>query len=298
MNTIRILSAILAFGSLQLLSASPSTRAALYAQETSPKSQRDSKDLLVSKLKNATFRAEKGTVRLKNGSYEGRGGFTQLDTESVALGDSPSPSSITAAAILEVNEGGTALVSELHAIRVERGIPKDLGFVMLGDRVGVKSLVVNGGEITVNMVTHGPDDPSCCPTLQRSATYRLAGSALVRKVSDQEVEDFLQQYEGALTNRAAVEITMALDPQAGYAMKQLSARLEQTEAAEKAALAQIQRMGLRNDPRFKASLLERLARRKKAYDSQDALTFSQANPGQQRAILVLGEIVNGLQRLK
>jgi hypothetical protein len=297
-NTIAVLTVTLIFGALQILSASPRTRAIPATQKEDSEPQRDSKDLLVSKLKNATFRAEKGTVRLKNGDCKAGGDFTQLDAESVTLAATPSKSGITAAAVLDVNWGGTATMTELHAIRVERGIPKDLGFVMLGDRVGVKSLVVNGGEITVNMVTHGPDDPSCCPTLQRSATYRLAGSALVRKVSDEEVEDFLQQYEGALTNRAAVEITMALDPQAVYAMKQLSARLAQTKATEKAALAQIQRMGLRSDPRFKASLLERLARHKKAYNSQDVLTFSQANPGQQRAILVLGEIVNGLQRLK
>lgn len=298
MNTIAVLTVTLIFGALQILSASPRTRAIPATQKADSEPQRDSKDLLVSKLKNATFRAEKGTVRLKNGSYEGRGGFTQLDTESVALGDSPSPSSITAAAILEVNEGGTALVSELHAIRVERGIPKDLGFVMLGDRVGVKSLVVNGGEITVNMVTHGPDDPSCCPTLQRSATYRLAGSALVRKVSDQEVEDFLQQYEGAVTKRMAVETTLALDPQATFAFQQLSDLLKQNEAAEKAALAQIHRYGLRSDPRFKTALMNRLARYKKVNDAQDPLAFARATPSQKVAIFVLGEIINCLQRLQ
>jgi len=270
------------------------------AQTASDASKRER---LLGKLKGATYRAEQGTIRLKAGSFQPAGGgfgseSTWLEADSVVFAQNPDTAPVGAAVILNVDSGGTATWPQIHAVRFEKGVPRDLGYVALGDRVGIKQMSIQGNEIIVNMVTHGPDDPSCCPTLQSSATYRLAGSTLVRKVSDQEVEDFLQQYEGAVTKRMAVETTLALDPQAKYALKQLSDLLEKNEAAEKAALAQIHRYGLRSDPRFKTALRNRLARHKKVDDAQDPWAFARATQSQKVAIFVLGEIINCLQRLQ
>ncbi|HQN19641.1 MAG TPA: LppP/LprE family lipoprotein, partial [Syntrophobacteraceae bacterium] len=257
------------------------------------------RERLLDKLKGAVYRAEKGTVRLKDGEFVPKGGnrngWINLETDTVAFAPEPDTAPIGAAVALIVNGGGTATWTELHAVRFVKGVPRDLGYASIGP--GVKRMSIQGDEITVTGATYAPDDPRCCPSLETTATYRLTGSTLVRKVSDAEVEDSLQTYVGAMTNRAALEITMAVDPQAAPALTQLSAYLQQAKAKEAAALAEIRKLHLRSDPRFKAAIASRIEQNQKAFDSQNMLTFAQASPGQQRAILVLGQVLIELKKL-
>lgn len=260
----------------------------------------NTQERLLDNLKGATYRAEKGTVRLKEGEFVPKGGqqsgWTNLETDTAAFAPEPETAFIGAAVVLQVNSGGTATWTEVHAVRFVKGVPRDLGYTSIGP--GVKRMSIQGDEITVTGATYAPDDPRCCPSLETTTTYRLTGSALVRKVSDAEVEDTLQTYVGAMTNRAALEITMAVDPQAAPAQTQLSAYLQQAKAKEAAALAEIRKLHLRSDPRFKTAIASRIEQNQKAYDSQNMLTFSQASPGQQRAILVLGQVLIELKKLK
>lgn len=255
---------------------------------------------LLDKLKSATYRAEKGTVRLKDGEFVPKGGnrngWTNLEADTATFAPEPETAPIGAAVALVINGGGTATWTELHAVRFVKGVPRDLGYTSIGP--GVKHMSIQGDEITATMARYAPDDPRCCPSLETTATYRLTGSTLVRKVSDAEVEDALQTYVGAMTNRAALEITMAVDPQAAPALTQLGAYLLQAKAKEVAALTEIRKLHLRTDPRFKAAVTSRIEENQKAYDSQNILTFSQASPGQQRAILVLGQVLSELKKLK
>jgi uncharacterized membrane protein len=59
------------------------------------------------------------------------------------------------------------------------GQPHDIAWAQLGDRVQINSVSIQDGEIAVDMVTHGPDDPMCCPTQQVVQTYALQGEELV-----------------------------------------------------------------------------------------------------------------------
>jgi hypothetical protein len=47
-----------------------------------------------------------------------------------------------------------------------------------------KSVLIESGEITVDMVTHGPDDPMCCPTVEATQKYKLQGDTLVQLSSE------------------------------------------------------------------------------------------------------------------
>jgi hypothetical protein len=49
----------------------------------------------------------------------------------------------------------------------------DIANTDLGDRVQINSLVIEEGEIVVDMVTQGPDDPMCCPTQEVVKRYEL-----------------------------------------------------------------------------------------------------------------------------
>ena len=69
----------------------------------------------------------------------------------------------------------------LCAVINDQGQPKNVGRTDLGDRVKINSLNIQAGKIIIDMVTHGPNDPACCPTVKSIATYVLVGDKLVEK---------------------------------------------------------------------------------------------------------------------
>jgi heat shock protein HslJ len=64
------------------------------------------------------------------------------------------------------------------------GKPENVATQLIGDRAQVQLVSIDGAEITVNAVAHGPDDPMCCPTQEVTLTYRFDGEQLV-KVSEE-----------------------------------------------------------------------------------------------------------------
>ena len=69
----------------------------------------------------------------------------------------------------------------LSAVTNDQGKPKIIAFADLEDRVKINSLTIQSGKIVVDMVIHGPNDPACCPTVKKIATYSLVGNKLVEK---------------------------------------------------------------------------------------------------------------------
>ena len=49
----------------------------------------------------------------------------------------------------------------------------------LGDRSQIKQVRINRGVLGVRFVTHKPDDPACCPTLEVENRYRFVKDRLV-----------------------------------------------------------------------------------------------------------------------
>lgn len=257
-------------------------------------------DPLVTKLKNASYRCGKQMIRLKDGYKEhpvsgGIAGFTELDTETVALAIPGAATDLVAAVVLRQNGGGNAVVLEVHALRLAQGGLQDVASVRVGGG-GVKALAVENGTVKVTELSYGPDDPRCCPSVASTKTYRVSGPKLVPVLPAEEVDAHLQNFESAVTNLAAVEMTMALDPQAVYAMDQLNGQARRHRAAEKAARDQIRKADLIHDDRFLASARSRIADLKQVHDAA-AVTFPQLAPGQQRAVLVAGQVQIALSRL-
>jgi len=151
-------------------------------------------------LKNATYPSqleEGSTITLTNGRYEGEpfveGGASRpvvILVEPVAFGDLDGDGVEDAAVILAANAGGSGTFISLEAVRNEGGEPVHLANYLLGDRVQIESLAtvspvgsnhrVEGGQILLEMITHGPSDPMCCPTQQVVQTYALRGDELVQ----------------------------------------------------------------------------------------------------------------------
>jgi len=151
-------------------------------------------------LKNATYPSqleEGSTITLTNGRYEGEpfveGGASRpvvILVEPVAFGDLDGDGVEDAAVILAANAGGSGTFISLEAVRNEGGEPVHLASYLLGDRAQIESLAtvspvgsnhrVEGGQILLEMITHGPGDPMCCPTQQVVQTYALRGDELVQ----------------------------------------------------------------------------------------------------------------------
>ena len=85
-----------------------------------------------------------------------------------------------AAVILVTDPGGSGTFFDLHVLIASDGEPTDIATAFLGDRVQINSLSVNeNGVIAVDMITQGPDDPMCCPTLHVLQTYVVQRGELV-----------------------------------------------------------------------------------------------------------------------
>jgi len=102
-----------------------------------------------------------------------------LHPEVYAFGDLNGDGVDDAAVILIESSGGSGSFIYLAAVINEDGTPVNVATQFVGDREQVKAISIEDGEITLNMVTHGPDDPMCCPTQEVTKRYRLAGDQLV-----------------------------------------------------------------------------------------------------------------------
>ncbi len=144
--------------------------------------------LAVEALANATYQSEwteSGEATLTDGEYREQaapGSATEtvvmLTEHMVVVGlEDGQPA---AAVILVTNPGGSGTFFDLHVMLAVDGQATDIATAFLGDRVQINSLSVNeNGVIAVDMITHGPDDPMCCPTLRVLQTYVVQRGELV-----------------------------------------------------------------------------------------------------------------------
>jgi heat shock protein HslJ len=150
--------------------------------------------LTLDALRNATYPSEweeGDAITLTDGRYEGEpfveGGATRLVVTLIspfAFGDLNGDGVDDAAVILVANPGGSGTFYSLEAVASDGGEPVHLASYPLGDRVKVRSLAIEDGQIALEMVAHGPDDPMCCPTQVVRNTYALEGGALVEVGSE------------------------------------------------------------------------------------------------------------------
>ena len=97
-----------------------------------------------------------------------------------AFGDLNGDGAEDAAVILYANPGGSGTFFYLAAVINQEGNPVNLASEFLGDRVKVKSVSVQDGDMVIDLMTHGPDDALCCPTQPALWKYRLKGDSLIR----------------------------------------------------------------------------------------------------------------------
>jgi hypothetical protein len=102
-----------------------------------------------------------------------------LHPEVYAFGDLNGDGVDDAAVILIESSGGSGNFRYLAAVINEGGAPVNVATQFIGDREQMQSITIEDGEITVDMVAHGPDDPMCCPTQEVTKRYQLRADQLV-----------------------------------------------------------------------------------------------------------------------
>ncbi|MCB0129167.1 MAG: hypothetical protein KDE58_43170, partial [Caldilineaceae bacterium] len=124
-------------------------------------------------------------VTLENGQYEeedpasaGDGLLVTL-TGYVAYGDLNGDAVEDAAVVLESNTTGTGRFYNLAVVIDEDGTLTNVATTLLGDRVELNDITIVDGQIVVDMVTQGPGDAQCCPTLAVEDLYALEDGELL-----------------------------------------------------------------------------------------------------------------------
>ena len=111
---------------------------------------------------------EGATERVHVGLIDDRAAFGDLDGDGIA----------DAAVVAYVNSGGSGTFIYLIAVLDRDGAPVQAAHALLGDRVRPQSLTIQGGEIQVEALAHGPEDPMCCPSVIDTRAFVLRGDRL------------------------------------------------------------------------------------------------------------------------
>lgn len=138
-------------------------------------------------LGNLTYTFDGKAVALENGEYQEKPDAASATfitnirlAPERAFGDLDGDGKRDAAVILSDAPGGSGVFGYLAAVVDRDGIPTHVAAAALGDRVAVKGVAITDGTVVLDVVTHGPDDPMCCPSVDATWVYRLEGDALVR----------------------------------------------------------------------------------------------------------------------
>jgi heat shock protein HslJ len=137
--------------------------------------------------------AEVGIAQLTNGLYrepiteDSASELVVVLTNYAAFGDVSGDETENAVVVLVSQPGGSGSFYDLAVVRKQGEAITNMARIQLGDRVQIKSLLIENGEIVINMLIQGPGDPMCCPTQYVSNHYVLQSGELVL-ISSEVVE--------------------------------------------------------------------------------------------------------------
>ena len=143
-------------------------------------------------------------VTLHDGVYEGEpfvaGGASrprvQLVEDIHLRADLDGDGAEEAVVLLAESSGGSGVMTYLALVSWRDGTPENLDTVLIGDRVQIRSLALEQGELILELTTAGPKDPACCPTRKTRTSYRVQNGRLVEASSKDQGAVSLHDLEG------------------------------------------------------------------------------------------------------
>jgi hypothetical protein len=133
-------------------------------------------------LKTATYRIGYGDdpfAIIENGEF--RSSDDQISVfmhDKYAFGDLNGDGVDDAAVILVSSGGGSGSFYDLCVVTDRDSDPINSSFHQLGDRQKINNVSISEGQIILDMVIHGPDDPMCCPTLDTVMRFVLVDNKI------------------------------------------------------------------------------------------------------------------------
>jgi hypothetical protein len=139
--------------------------------------------LSLADFKNAEIHAPQydKTVQLTDGKYEAGSGADYLLVQLLdqgAIGDLNGDGQPDAALLLAENGGGSGVFVSVVVMLNQDGQIVQAGAVLIDDRPKINSLTIQDGQINIDAVIHGINDPLANPTFAVTKTYQLAGDGL------------------------------------------------------------------------------------------------------------------------
>jgi hypothetical protein len=138
-------------------------------------------------LRNAVYGIpELGNIRFDNGVYD-RETNDSMGHSSVHIGlvdlfefgDLDGDGSEDAVTFLSRSFGGPEIYLSLEVFLNNKGSPSHAASYVIGDRVAIDSVKIERQSINLYLITQGPDDAVCCPTLHVCRTLRLQNGKLL-----------------------------------------------------------------------------------------------------------------------
>jgi len=136
-------------------------------------------------IMNAEYASEftaSGTAKLVDGEYSepaAPGSASQVIVQITTISYGNLADGRPAAAVIHAtNAGGSGTFYALSVVLVVNGEPSEIAAIPLGDRINLNSISWDEGEVFLDLITQGPDDPMCCPTQREIRRYALVNNAL------------------------------------------------------------------------------------------------------------------------
>ena len=122
-------------------------------------------------------------VQLTDGKFEqgtpgGDDFMSIVMTDFVAVGDLNADGMDEVAALVSENYGGTGVFVFLAVYADVNGTLTFQTSRIVDDRPQLNALSIENGELFLDAVIHGPDEPMCCPTLRTTRHYRYVDNQL------------------------------------------------------------------------------------------------------------------------
>jgi hypothetical protein len=138
-------------------------------------------------VRNAVYNIPQvGKITFKDGAYD-RDAIDSLGQSSLhiglvdlfAFGDLNEDGSEDAITFLASKFAGPEIFLSLEVLLNNNGSPSHVASYLIGDRVGIDSVRIVGGLVDLHLITQGPNDSMCCPTLHISKRLQLQNGKLI-----------------------------------------------------------------------------------------------------------------------
>jgi hypothetical protein len=147
----------------------------------------ESRHLSIHPVRNAVYDIPNvGRIKFKDGAYDREANDSLGQSyahiglvDLFAFGDLNGDGLEDAVTFLASNFGGSGIFVSLEILLNNNGSPSHVASYLIGDRVGIDSVNIVGGLIELHIITQGPDDSMCCPTLHVSKQLRLQNGKLM-----------------------------------------------------------------------------------------------------------------------